>query len=50
MEKCLEVETGIWESIDLKNLMENILPSRERADLILTKGQDHKLVRVMIRN
>ena len=50
VEKCLEVETGIWESIDLKNLMENILPSRERADLILTKGQDHKLVRVMIRN
>ncbi len=31
----------IWETINLLNLRENVLPTRQRADLILHKGADH---------
>ncbi len=39
----------IWTSINEKNLLENILPTRRRADLILTKGADHAVERVELR-
>ena len=39
----------IWESINLKNLRENILPTRQRARLILTKGADHRVESVALR-
>ena len=39
----------IWTRINLKNLQENILPTRGRADLILHKGEDHRIDRVMLR-
>jgi type I pantothenate kinase len=44
-------ETGlsIWRSINLANLRENILPTRQRADLILCKGQDHAVETVALR-
>ncbi len=41
--------TAIWTSINERNLMENILPTRERADLILRKGPDHQIERVDLR-
>ena len=31
----------LWENINLRNLRENILPTRPRADLVLRKGADH---------
>ncbi len=40
---------GIWRSINLPNLHENVLPTRERADLVLEKGPDHDVVRVRLR-
>lgn len=40
---------GIWSSINERNLVENILPTRERADLILRKGEDHRIRRVDLR-
>jgi type I pantothenate kinase len=40
---------AIWTSINEKNLFENILPTRQRADLILTKGADHSVERVELR-
>ena len=40
---------GIWERINLKNLEENILPTRQRADLILDKGADHLIETVWLR-
>jgi type I pantothenate kinase len=43
------VATEIWESINLKNLRENILPTRPRADLILRKGADHLVDQVALR-
>jgi len=39
----------IWRSINLKNLEENILPTRQRADLILEKGADHEVESVRLR-
>lgn len=43
------VATEIWENINLKNLRENILPTRARADLILRKGADHLVDQVALR-
>ncbi len=40
---------SIWTSINEKNLLENILPTRRRADLILAKGADHAVERVELR-
>ena len=40
---------GIWRSINAVNLRQNILPTRERADLILEKGPDHRVHRIRLR-
>lgn len=39
----------IWETINLVNLRENVLPTRQRADLILRKGADHIIHSVWLR-
>ena len=39
----------IWRSINLKNLEENILPTRQRARLILRKAADHHVESVALR-
>ncbi|WP_173934411.1 type I pantothenate kinase [Chelativorans sp. Marseille-P2723] len=39
----------LWHNINLKNLRENILPTRPRADLILRKGRNHLVQEVAIR-
>ena len=39
----------IWRSINLKNLTENILPTRLRAHLILRKSADHHVESVSLR-
>lgn len=43
------IAEGLWANINLKNLRENILPTRPRADLILRKGADHRIEQVAIR-
>ncbi|MDY7104415.1 MAG: type I pantothenate kinase [Actinomycetota bacterium] len=40
---------GIWDAINGPNLSRNILPTRERADLILVKGPDHHVSEVKLR-
>jgi type I pantothenate kinase len=44
-----EVATSIWETINLQNLRRNILPTRQRATLILRKGPDHATESVRLR-
>jgi type I pantothenate kinase len=39
----------IWAEINEPNLRQNILPTRERADLILRKGRDHAVEEVRLR-
>ena len=43
------IAEGLWANINLKNLKENILPTRPRADLILRKGADHLVEEVALR-
>lgn len=40
---------AIWREINLVNLRENILPTRQRADLILRKGAEHAVETVALR-
>jgi type I pantothenate kinase len=48
-EQAIETAKGIWHRINLPNLQENILPTRPRADLVLTKGASHRIERVALR-
>ncbi|MDT3685103.1 MAG: type I pantothenate kinase [Pseudorhodoplanes sp.] len=47
--EAVETATGIWERINLINLRENILPTRQRADLILKKAESHAVEEVALR-
>jgi len=48
-EEAVETASSIWERINLVNLHENILPTRQRADLILKKGESHMVEDVALR-
>jgi type I pantothenate kinase len=39
----------LWQTINLVNLRQNVLPTRERAHLILEKGHDHAVRKVRLR-
>jgi type I pantothenate kinase len=39
----------LWQTINLVNLRENVVPTRDRAHLILEKGRDHAVRRVRLR-
>lgn len=39
----------IWDSINAPNLLQNILPTRPRASLVLRKGSDHAVSSVLLR-
>ena len=41
--------TKIWDEINGPNLEENILPTRERANLILCKGENHLVKQIWLR-
>ena len=47
--EAVETATSIWERINLINLRENILPTRQRADLILKKAANHLVQDVSLR-
>ncbi|HRE03638.1 MAG TPA: type I pantothenate kinase, partial [Ilumatobacteraceae bacterium] len=48
-EQAVHVAHGIWRDINGRNLVENIAPTRERASLVLRKGPDHRITKVMLR-
>ncbi|HSP60471.1 MAG TPA: type I pantothenate kinase [Ornithinimicrobium sp.] len=48
-EAAVDVAVDIWDSINAPNLVENILPTRSRATLVLLKGADHTVDRVRLR-
>nr|WP_246279571.1 type I pantothenate kinase [Psychromicrobium silvestre] len=47
--EAVETATGIWKRINEPNLMENVLPTRGRARLVLTKDSDHSIRRMLLR-
>ncbi len=48
-QEAVKTASSIWSRINLANLHENILPTRQRADLILTKGESHLVEEVALR-
>jgi type I pantothenate kinase len=47
-EEAVATATAIWTDINGRNLKENILPTRERASLILHKSADHRVTNVKL--
>jgi type I pantothenate kinase len=48
-EEAITTARQIWRRINLINLQENILPTRERAHLILEKGAGHSVEQIRLR-
>jgi len=48
-DEALAIAERLWTGINLPNLQENILPTRQRASLILTKGASHRIQQVALR-
>ncbi|WP_137042665.1 type I pantothenate kinase [Pseudolabrys sp. FHR47] len=48
-DEAVKTAVSIWERINLVNLHENILPTRQRADLILKKAGSHQIDQVSLR-
>ncbi|MDO4681326.1 MAG: type I pantothenate kinase [Lautropia sp.] len=46
---ALKVASQIWRDINLVNLRENIVPTRERANLVLRKRPDHSVGEIRLR-
>ena len=49
VEQATEMALRVWDEIDHPNLKENIEPTRDRARLILEKGQDHSIQNIRLR-
>ena len=47
--EAIEIAEGLWTRINLVNLRENIVPTRQRASLILKKGASHRIETVALR-
>jgi type I pantothenate kinase len=48
-EAARETALSIWAEVNEPNLVQNILPTRGRATLVLEKGPDHAVRRVRLR-
>ena len=48
-EDAVNVATSLWEKINHVNLIENILPTRQRANLILRKSENHSVNQISLR-
>ena len=49
VEEARDVGRRIWSEINAVNLRENILPTRERANVVLSKAADHSIAEVALR-
>ncbi|EAS9546646.1 type I pantothenate kinase [Salmonella enterica] len=48
-EEAVNTATSLWKEINWLNLKQNILPTRERASLIMTKSANHAVEQVRLR-
>ncbi|MFT4220533.1 MAG: type I pantothenate kinase [Microbacterium sp.] len=48
-DEAIEFAIGVWNSINLPNLEENVLPTRHRATLVLRKAANHAVESVQLR-
>lgn len=49
MDEALDRAKEIWRTINLPNLLENIISTKSRATLVLQKGVKHRVERVLLR-
>lgn len=49
IEEAIAIARSIWHEINGLNLRKNILPTRERAHLILHKGRDHAVQEIQLK-
>lgn len=47
-DEAQEIAKTIWKDINLKNLIENIAPSKRRADLVFFKGNNHLVEKITL--
>lgn len=48
-DEAVTTALGYWNEINMPNLLENVLPTRHRATLVLRKGADHAVESVQLR-
>jgi type I pantothenate kinase len=48
-EQAMQRAIGFWNEINLVNLKENIEPTRSRAKLVMQKGKQHRVEKVLLR-
>ena len=42
-EEFVAMTDAVWRHVNLPNLVDHIAPTRTRADLVLEKGEDHRV-------
>ncbi len=47
--EATDMAVEVWDTINMPNLLDNVLPTRSRADLILTKAEDHSIETVHLK-
>lgn len=47
--EAISLAKVIWQSVNHVNLVENILPCRNRANLIISKGDNHNIEKIFLR-
>lgn len=48
-DEAREIAGKVWERINLVNLVTNVAPTRERAQVVMQKGRDHRVREVWLR-
>ena len=48
-EEAITTALGYWNEINMPNLVENVMPTKHRARLVLNKGVDHSVESVLLR-
>lgn len=48
-EQAMDRARGFWRDINLPNLLQNIEPTRSRATLVMKKGDEHRVEKVLLR-
>ncbi|WP_300269152.1 type I pantothenate kinase [Microbacterium sp.] len=48
-DEAVATAMGYWNDINMPNLLENVMPTKHRATLVLNKGADHGVESVMLR-
>jgi type I pantothenate kinase len=48
-EEAIEMASGVWDNINGKNYSENIIKTRYRAELIIEKGKNHNIEKILMK-